>query len=395
MKHDGPWQTVPGSNVVIFLSAVFCVFAGVAIAGDSSNMGRQPVVRFALSVLITAGFAVGYAYAGVTLRRRFWIAFVPLFLTQVFTMGFLANRFPDAPMPTQYNAAETARLQGRIVFDSSAIMVSVILGYVGFVVVSIREGRRHIRMQSEKAALESEMTAAREIQRAMVPEDLPPTPGYRIESIYRPAAQVGGDFFQVIPHKNTGTLIIVGDVSGKGLSAAMIVSMIVGMLHTVTAHTLEPAEILAELNRRLCGRTHGSFVTCAIARLESSGQVTFADAGHLPPYLNGAELSYAGSLPLGILESSLYEQTALHLHANDRMLLITDGIVEAQDPQGHLLGFPRVEDLLRDGATARTLAETAQQHGQADDITAICIERTAAAAYDPDRAAGVTLPVAS
>ena len=130
-------------------------------------------------------------------------------------------------------------------FDGVAVIFSVVLGYVGFVHVSISEARRYSKAQIDKASLESEMAAAREVQRLMVPEDLPAVHGYTIESVYRPAAEVGGDFFQVIPLKSGRTLIVIGDVSGKGLRAAMIVSMLVGMLRTVSGFTEEPGEILA------------------------------------------------------------------------------------------------------------------------------------------------------
>jgi serine phosphatase RsbU (regulator of sigma subunit) len=205
---------------------------------------------------------------------------------------------------------------------------------------------------------------------------------------------VGGDFFQVIPLKSGHTLVIVGDVSGKGLTSAMIVSMLVGMLCTVTGFTEEPAEILGELNRRLCGRTHGGFVTCATMRLEADGRMTLANAGHLPPYLNGMEIPYAGSLPLGVSSDSAYEQSSFVLGGGDRLFLLTDGIVEAQNQEGELLGFPRVESMLREGATAHALAETAQKLGQADDITVLCIERVTGVA-SRERLAAEALPAAS
>jgi serine phosphatase RsbU (regulator of sigma subunit) len=274
-------------------------------------------------------------------------------------------------------------------------MISVVLGYVGFLMVSIREGRRHIRVQKEKASLEGEMTAAREIQRVMVPEALPSTPGFALECVYRPAEQVGGDFFQVIPLQSGCSLVIIGDVSGKGLSAAMIVSMMVGMLGTITAFTEEPAAILGELNRRLCARAHGGFVTCAVVRLDPDGPVTLANAGHLPPYLNGKEVPLPGSLPLGVSSFSEYGQTAFTLGAGDRLFLLTDGIAEAQNQAKELLGFPRVESILRRGATAHALADAAQQHGQADDITAICIERGARPGASAEESATAAFPAAS
>lgn len=218
------------------------------------------------------------------------------------------------------------------------------------------------------------MAAAREVQRAMVPEDLPAIRGYRLESVYRPAAEVGGDFFRVIGVESGRSLVVIGDVSGKGLRAAMFVSMIVGMLRTLAGFTEEPAEILEGLNRRLCGQTQGSFATCLVVRLDG-GLLMLANAGHLPPYLNGNEIPFAGSLPLGLVESASYSQTCLETRAGDRIVLLTDGIPEARNQQGMLLGFKKFESLLRDGANVRTVADTAQHFGQNDDLTVISIAR--------------------
>ena len=371
--HPSPWKTAPRRTSIIFLLAVFFVFASFGFAADSMDMGRQPALHFAISVVLSGLFSVAYAAAGITLRRKFWMALIPLFLVQALSMGVISNWLPDGPRLDQFNPAQTAHLHNRLVFDGCAIIVSVTLGYIGFVYVSISEGRRHVRSELEKASLESEMAAAREVQRVMVPEDLPSISGYTLESVYRPAAEVGGDFFQVIPLPSGRTLVVIGDVSGKGLRAAMIVSMIVGMLRTVSGFTEEPAAILDELNRRLAGRTYGGFATCLVVRLEEQGRLTLANAGHPPPYLNGAEAAFPGSVPLGLVENTAYLQTNIQMRAGDEVMLITDGIPEAQNAQRVLLGFPRVESLLRGGATARFIADTAQQHGQSDDLTVIRI----------------------
>ena len=321
-------------------------------------------------------FAVCYTASGIILRRQFWKAYLPLFVFQAFCMTLVTIKFPDVPQGLQLNAAETGRLQTRLAFDGIAVIISIILGHVGFVYVSVSEARRYMRSQTEKATLQGEMAAAREVQRAMVPLDLPAIPGYHLESVYRPAAEVGGDFFRVISLKSGRTLIVIGDVSGKGLRAAMIVSMIVGMLRTLSSFTEEPAEILDELNRRLCGQTQGGFATCLVLRVDN-GLLTLANAGHLPPYVNGNEVPLAGSLPLGLVESTSYEQTSVEMRTGDRLVLLTDGIPEARNQQGMLLGFPKVESLLRDGANAQTIAETAQRFGQDDDLTVISIARTA------------------
>jgi len=374
---SSPWRDTPRKARIIFLLAVFFVFASFGFATDSIDMGRQPPLRFAISVVLSGLFAVAYAASGVALRQKFWMALLPLLLLQALSMGLLANIFPDGPRLAQLDAAQTARLGSRLAFDGSALIVAVTLGYIGFVFVSISEGRRHLRLQLEKTQLESEMNAAREVQRVMVPQELPRIVGYDLESVYRPAAEVGGDFFQVIPLPSGRTLVVIGDVSGKGLGAAMIVSMFVGILRTVTSFTEEPAQILAEANRRLCGRIHDGFATCLVVRLEDRGRLTLANAGHLPPYCNGKEIAVPGSLPLAMVEDAAYTQSTLEMSAGDVVVLLTDGIAEAQNEQRVLLGFTRVETMLRQGATAAGLADAAQHHGQNDDMTVISVARAA------------------
>jgi serine phosphatase RsbU (regulator of sigma subunit) len=369
-------SSIPLKSKVVLLLAVFCVFAGIGVAMDVAHLGRQPVLRFAGTVLVIGLFAVCYTATAILLRGKFWKAYLPLFVLQALCMGLLEIRFPEIAQGVQLNAAETAHLQSRLALDAGAVIISIVLGHVGFVYVSVSEARRYVRAQTEKATLQGEMAAAREVQRAMVPEDLPAIRGYHLESVYRPAAEVGGDFFRVIGLKSGRSLVVIGDVSGKGLRAAMIVSMIVGMLRILGTFTEEPAEILGELNRRLCGQTQGGFATCLVVRLED-GSLTLASAAHLPPYVNGNEITLAGSLPLGLVDSASYSQTCLEMRAGDRVVLLTDGIPEARNQQGVLLGFPRVESLLRDGANARTVAETAQRFGQDDDLTVISIARMA------------------
>ncbi|MGA9668686.1 MAG: PP2C family protein-serine/threonine phosphatase [Terracidiphilus sp.] len=375
MKTFNPWQTTPRKTSVIFLLAVFFVFASFGFTSDGINMGNQAPLPFALSVVLVALFAICYTVAGISLRGQFWKAMLPIFAVQFICMGLVGHWFPSAPLPIQMDAAETARLHGRLTFDGLAAIISICLGYSGLVYVSISESRRHIRAQTEKAALESEMAAAREVQRVMVPDELPQIDGYSIESVYRPAAEVGGDFFQVIPLKSGRTLVVIGDVSGKGLRAAMIVSMIVGTLRTVSGYTEEPAEILGELNRRLCGHMQEGFATCLAVRLEDNGKLTMANAGHLPPYVNGIEARLDGALPLGLVETADYEQTSLSMAEGDGIVMMTDGIAEAHDSQHVLLGFPRVEAMLREGATAKNVVEAAQQYGQDDDITVLRVSR--------------------
>ena len=377
MDRPSLWHSTPRKSRIIFLLAVFMVFASFGFASDGINMGRQSALHFVLTVLISGVFAVFYAANGIIMRGKWWRAFIPLFVLQFLFNGLLNHWLPDGPRLATFNTAQTEHLSNRLLFDGCAIIASVALGYTGFVYSFISEGRRYLITQTEKVSLQSEMAAAREVQRIMVPEELPQVSGYAIESVYHPAADVGGDFFQVIPLPSGRTLIVIGDVSGKGLRAAMIVSMIVGMLATVTGFTEEPAEILADLNRRLSGRIHDGFVTCLAVRLEEEGKCTLANAGHLAPYINGTESLSAGSLPLGLTGAATYDQVGLSMKIGDIAVLLTDGIPEAQNQQTGLLGFARIESLLHDGASVNSLAKTALEHGQTDDITVISITRQA------------------
>ena len=373
--QNNRWRKAPRSTTVVFLLGVFFIFASFGFVSDLTDMGSERPLRFAIYVILSGLFPVVYAYAGVTLRGKFWKALIPVFVLHFASFGLLGRYLPENPRPKALNAAATIDLQNRLVFDGISIIIAVCLGYTGLIFVSIREGRRYGKTEMEKAVLEGEMTAAREVQRVMVPEDLPQIAGYSIESVYRPAAEVGGDFFQVVPLKSGRALVVIGDVSGKGLRAAMIVSMIVGILSTVSGYTEEPAEILDELNRRLCGRVYEGFVTCLVLRLGDEGRIAIANAGHLPPFVHGAELRVQESLPLGLSLNQAYEETAVQLNRGEALVLLTDGVVEARNPQGELLGFGEVETMLRAGATAREVAEVAERQGQNDDITVLQVAR--------------------
>lgn len=375
-KSQPIWRTTPPRLIAIFLLAVFFLFASFGFVSDATGMGRQSVLHFVLSVVLTGLFAMSFLVAGLYFRRRWWIGVLPLLLVQNVCMNLLGRWLPDAPPLTQLDSIQFNSFHHRLVFDGLAITISVVLGYMGFIIVSVAEARRRIRIETENAAIETELAAAREIQRIMVPQELPPAPGYTIESIYRPAAQVGGDFFQVIPLGDRQTLVVIGDVSGKGLSAAMIVSMLIGMLRTISSISRDPSRILAELNSMLLEHKQSGFVTCLAARLDPSGRVTVANAGHLAPWLNGDEITFTGSLPLSIVASATPEQVVLEMRSGDRLTLLTDGVVEARDPQGVLFGFDRTQSALCQKSSPLALAEAAIHHGQDDDLTVISILRT-------------------
>jgi hypothetical protein len=234
---------------------------------------------------------------------------------------------------------------------------------------------RTIGIARDRAQAAAELEAARTVQQVLIPEEIPSIPGFLLHSVYRPAGQVGGDFFQFLPVKGGGVLIVIGDVSGKGMPAAMTVSLLVGTVRTLAHYTQSPAEILTAMNHRMMARSGGGFTTCLVLRADLDGTLTVANAGHISPYLAGKELPVENSLPLGLAADSIYLESAFQLARGQQLTLFTDGVVEARDKAGKLFGFDRAATLSIQPAEA--IATAAQDFGQEDDITALTLARTA------------------
>lgn len=252
-----------------------------------------------------------------------------------------------------------------------------LLDTVLFLALLFTVAHHHFLDRRRQTQVEMELKSAREVQQVLMPDAPPVIPGFTIANSYHPASEVGGDFFQVIALPDNAALIVIGDVSGKGLTAAMTVSLIVGAIRTVAEFTTTPADVLRHLNRRLYGRMQGGFVTCLVLRLASDGTAAIASAGHLPPVSSQRDLRIDGSLPLGIVEKPEYADVPLQLREGETLTLYTDGVVEAQNPQGQLFGFDRVQQMLRSGASLDLVVSEACAFGQQDDITVLSIHREA------------------
>jgi hypothetical protein len=230
---------------------------------------------------------------------------------------------------------------------------------------------RFARSRRDEERLASEMESARAVQQVLIPNEIPPVPGFAIHCVYKPAGQVGGDFFQVIPLASGGALIALGDVSGKGMPAAMTVSLLVGTLRTLAHYTQSPSGILSSMNRRMLARSQGGFTTCIVLRAEPQGIVTVANAGHLAPYLAGQEIAVENGFPLGISGETGYTESVFQLPVGTQLTLYTDGVVEARARSGELFGFDRAAVLSTQ--PAEVIAQTAQSFGQDDDITVLTV----------------------
>jgi hypothetical protein len=235
---------------------------------------------------------------------------------------------------------------------------------------------RFMRVTRDQARAAAELEAARIVQQILVPEEIPTIPGFFIDAVYQPAGQVGGDFYQVLPTPNGGLLAVIGDVSGKGMPAAMTVSLLVGTVRTLAHYTHDPADILTAMNQRMIGRGNGGFTTALVLRLDPDGTLTAANAGHIAPYANGKELAIDNGLPLGIIADAAYSNSTLHLEANTTLTLLTDGVIEAQNAKGELFGFDRAAEI--SSKSAEKVAEAARTFGQEDDITVLSLALVAA-----------------
>jgi phosphoserine phosphatase RsbU/P len=260
--------------------------------------------------------------------------------------------------------------------------------YLAFAVAMlIAMAARFRRIETRNHAVEQELAAAAAVQGLLLSSTSAVHRAFAVETVYLPAGEVGGDFFYIVPEENSGTndnkgsglLVVVGDVSGKGLKAALTVSAIVGALRDHADH--RPGAVLEHLNRVLCGQISG-FVTCCAAHIVEDGTLTIASAGHPAPYLNGEEIETAPGLPLGLVAQSEWPEQTFKLERDERLTFVSDGVVEASKPDGELFGFERAKAVSTQ--SAESIAAIAKAFGagapQADDITVLAITRLLSAA---------------
>lgn len=259
----------------------------------------------------------------------------------------------------------------------TAIGLQLVLRTALFLAIVYAVLRYAIDYRKRQNALEREYQNAKEVQQVLVPEALPAVPGFNLASAYRPAREVGGDFFQILPMDGGGALVVIGDVSGKGMPAAMTVSLLVGTVRTLAHYTQSPGEILTAMNYRMLNRSAGGFTTCLVVRVDPSGKLTIANAGHLAPYLNGHELAVHGGMPLGLEATRSYAESTFMLREDEQLTMLTDGVVEARNRQGELYGFERTAGIATKSADA--IANVARDFGQEDDITVLTLSRIATA----------------
>jgi serine phosphatase RsbU (regulator of sigma subunit) len=268
----------------------------------------------------------------------------------------------------------------------------------GYAAPALRVGQLVRQQQAEarnRERIEQELKIAQIIQQQFLPKSVPDLPSWHVAAFYRPARTVGGDFYDFIQLPDGRVMFVVGDVTDKGIPAALVMASTHALLRSAAPRLISPGAVLAHVNDLLCADIPAHmFVTCLALVLDpATGQVEFANAGHDVPYVRTAggvaELRARG-MPLGLMPGMDYEEKSFRFQPGDCALLHSDGLAEAHAPDREMFGFPRVAELAGRGASGEALIDLCLTElgafigpdaEQEDDITLVSLERTMSAVY--------------
>ncbi len=351
------WRGYEGLLLAMVVVSVLATYPGIS---SSAYAVAEALVILPAALLLPVLLFVWYRRGN---REAGWLilpSLLPAATTAITDVGsasifsgwgradFLANPVPLGPIGLQIS-------------DLGDLLFLLAIAMVMFF--------RFARVSREQARAAAELEAAQRVQALLLRSAQEHASNLAVETVYRPAEEVGGDFFHTALLEGGLTRLVVGDVSGKGMGAAMLVSALVGALDTM--RDADPCAVLRHLNTLLLARQQGGFATCVCACIAADGGVTLANAGHLAPYRNGEEVPLSPGLPLGITSDADYAETSLRLTPGDALTFLSDGVVEAQSPAGELFGFERTRQISRE--SAEEIARAASTFGQQDDITVLTL----------------------
>jgi len=215
---------------------------------------------------------------------------------------------------------------------------------------SILDNARLVERERERQRMEQEINIARDIQQALLPKDFREFPHLKVNGFNLPCLSVGGDYFDVFPLGDNRTAFLIADVSGKGLGAALLTTMLQGALSGMTLGT-DPARLFNHVNKFLCSHSEvGRYATMFFGILDDKGHLEFINAGHPSPFLirsgEAIEAFTEGSYPVGLVPEAEYTAVCLKLEPGDTLVLFSDGVTEAMDPDDQLFGVPRLKKVL-------------------------------------------------
>jgi serine phosphatase RsbU (regulator of sigma subunit) len=259
---------------------------------------------------------------------------------------------------------------------------------------SILDNARLVERERERQRLEQEIGIARDIQQALLPKNLRDFPNLSVSGVNFPCLSVGGDYFDVFPLDEKRTAFLLADVSGKGLGAALLTTMLQGALSGMTLGT-DPARTFNHVNRFLCDHAEvGRYATMFFAILEEGGKLEFINAGHPSPILlrqgRAEEAFTEGSFPVGLVPEAEFTTSSIQLETDDTLVLFSDGVTEAMDPEEQLYGVARLRDVLEgkhelpldeiQKVVLESVENFARGARQADDVTMLVVRYHAASA---------------
>jgi serine phosphatase RsbU (regulator of sigma subunit) len=404
---------------------LYAIDAGLAVAvavantiaiSEASYPGTRPPDAFA--------YALGVTIGALVLVRRRWPVGV-LVLSYIVLMIYYWSNYPGiwpaVPLAVAlYTTAAAGHLRwalgiatwqlvGEVFFAllwspgppvaalnelvrDGALMVAILL--FGDAVRSHRalmvEATDKLRRAEEDRQREAqELSAARVIQHQLLPKELPSLPGWRLAAHYRPAREVGGDFYDFLELPDGQLALVAGDVTDKGIPAALVMATTHSILRGEAQGFASPGAVLARANDRLYPDIPAHmFVTCLYAVLDpTTGRLRYANAGHNLPYAataNGVTELRARGMPLGVMPDMTYEENEIYLAPGESVLLHSDGLVEAHEPGGEMFGFPRLQKVVENSGGGKRLIDeclaelrtfVGRDWEQEDDITLMTLER--------------------
>jgi serine phosphatase RsbU (regulator of sigma subunit) len=241
----------------------------------------------------------------------------------------------------------------------------------------------------KRERIEQELRTARNIQHTFLPKDVPALPGWQLTPYYQPAREVGGDFYDFLPFADGRVGLVIGDVTDKGIPAALVMTATRTMLRTAAQEKASPGEVFARVNDLLSADIPpGMFVTCFYALLDpASGRLCYANAGQDLPYRRGSEgvsELWATGMPLGMMPGSRYEEYEATLAPGESLLFYSDGLVEAHNSRREMFDTPRLKALLETHTGGVSLIDvlldelkrfTGEGWEQEDDVTLLTLQR--------------------
>jgi hypothetical protein len=375
------WQRLPLTSMALFLLGVFFLFGLTGIATDLFDVGRQTPQHLAASIIFAGCTAIVYAVAGFTLRGRFWIAFFPILAAQILVGNLIGKYLGTLPTPTQMDAVAIAAQQKRMAVDGWAIIIATILGYVCFLIVNIKEGRRYFRVQAE-------IELATEVHRILVPPIETTLGGWEFYGRSSPSGEVGGDLIDLAGDAENW-VAYVADVSGHGVAPGVVMGMVKSAARMLLTSGDDATHLAPRLNEVLYPlKKPDMFVTfCFLAKTRESLRLGVSGHPailHFSPRNNEVTQYEAANMPLGILPEGEFASTAIEAEPGSLFALYTDGFVECANAAGEEFGVQRLQSEFQKNGNKpladihTALVASLRKHGlQFDDQSLLLIRRLA------------------